>query len=186
MIRQNKNINETLNAKDILKNKLGVIYGAHVGDLGCGGNGYFTFEVSKLVGQKGKVYAVDILKMVLKNINNRAKMLGIDNIETIWSNLENYGATKINDASLDFVLLVNMLFQNKAPEKVIRETSRILKRGGKVLVIDWREGRFPFGPAAEMKIKAEHISDIALGASLKKIEYFETGKFHYGIIFEKI
>lgn len=165
---------------------MGVIYGARVGDLGCGGNGYFTFAVSKLVGQTGLVYAVDILKMILKNIENRAKMIGLENIETVWSNLENYGATKINDNSLDFVLLVNILFQNKAPEKIVREANRILKRGGKMLVIDWKDGRFPFGPTTEMKIKVEDISDIALGAGLKKTKYFEAGKYHYGIVFEKI
>jgi ubiquinone/menaquinone biosynthesis C-methylase UbiE len=178
--------NELLNAHDILVNKLGVAYGARVADLGCGGNGFFTFQAAELVGDEGVVYALDILKMVLKNVEHRAKMFGINNIKTVWSNLENYGAAKINDDSMDFVLLINVLFQNKHPEKIIREATRVLRSGGKMLIIDWSEGRFPFGPSGEMKITRERVNDVALGAGLKKVKDIEVGRFHYGIIFERI
>ena len=178
--------NELLNPQDILGNKLGMTYGARVADLGCGGSGFFTFQAAGLVGDRGLVYAVDILKMVLKNIEHRAKMFGMENIKTVWSNLENYGATKVNDNSLDFVLMVNVLFQNKHPEKVIREATRMLRSNGKALVIDWAEGRFPFGPNTDRRISRDRVNDVALGAGLKKIKDIEVGKFHYGIIFEKI
>ncbi len=181
-----KSKDEFINATDILKNKLGVFYGAQVADLGCGATGHFVFKLSKLVGQEGLVYAVDILKMVLKNINNRADLFGIKNIKTVWSNLEKYGATEINDNSLNFALLVNILFQSKMPERIIREASRMLKHGGKLLVIDWRAGRFPFGPSAEMKIDPNRVVDLALGAGLKKVKQFEAGQFYYGIVFDKI
>lgn len=178
--------NELLNAQDILANKLGLTYGAKVADLGCGGSGFFTFQSSELVGERGLVYAVDILKMVLKNIEHRAKMYGMNNVKTIWSNLENYGAAKINDGSMDYVLLVNVLFQNKHPEKIMREAVRMLRSNGKLLVIDWSEGRFPFGPANEMKVGRDRVGDVALGAGLKKTQDIEVGRFHYGMIFEKI
>jgi ubiquinone/menaquinone biosynthesis C-methylase UbiE len=177
---------EMLNAQDILENKLGIVYGSRVADLGCGGNGYFTFESAELAGESGVVYAVDILKMILKNIENRAKMMGLDNIKTVWSNLENFGAAEITDSSLDFALVVNVLFQNKHPEKIVREGTRMLKQEGKMLVIDWKEGRFPFGPKADVKIKHDEVDNLALTAGLKKIKDIEVGKFHYGILFEKI
>ncbi len=178
--------NELLNPQSILHDELQVTYGSQIGDLGCGGVGYFTFQSAQLVGDTGLVYAVDVQKMILKNIEHRAKMLGLQNIKVVWSNLESFGATKINDGSLDFVLLVNILFQNKHPEKVLREAVRMLRNQGKLLVIDWKQGRFPLGPSADRKIAPEKVSDLALGAGLKKRKEFEAGKFHYGIIFEKI
>ena len=178
--------NELLDAQKILENQLGVVYGSKLADLGCGGNGHFTFQSAELVGDMGLVYAVDILKMVLKNIEHQAKMMGLDNIKVIHSNLENYGSANINDGSLDFALLVTVLFQNKQPEKIVREAGRMLKPGGKLLVIDWKDGRFPFGPAQEMKVDTSTVDDVALGAGFKKIEDIEVGKFHYGIVFEKI
>lgn len=178
--------NELLNPQDILQNKLKLTYGAKVADLGCGGIGYFSFQAAQIVGDTGLVYAVDILKMILKNIEHRAKMLGLNNIKTVLSNLEIFGATKINDNSIDFALLINVLFQNKQHEKILREAVRILKPKSKLLIIDWKNGVFPFGPPSNQKITIEKINDIALGAGLKKIKEFDAGKFHYGLIFEKI
>jgi ubiquinone/menaquinone biosynthesis C-methylase UbiE len=178
--------NEFLNAHELLKYKLGVCAGSELADLGCGGSGYFVFEAARLVGKKGTVYAVDILKLVLKNIEHRAEMLGYDNIKTVWSNLEEIGATKINNSSLDFALLINILFQNKEHGKIIREAARMLKRGGKLLIIDWQAGYLSFGPPPEMKLKPEVLTDLALGAGLKRLEFFEAGEYHFGIIFEKI
>src|SRR4030042_3326582 len=104
---------ELLNPQDLVQNKLGVTYGSKVADLGCGGAGYFVLQSAQQVGPQGVVYAVDILKPVLANVETRAKGLGFDNIKTLWSNLEKYGETKINDEEIDFTLLVNVLFQNK-------------------------------------------------------------------------
>lgn len=178
--------NELLNPQEILRKQLNMPYGSKVGDFGCGGVGYFTFQAAQIVGDTGIVYCVDILKMILKSIEHRAKMFGLNNIKTVWSNLEIYGGAKINDGTLDFAFLVNILFQNKYPEKVLRETVRTLKLGGILLVIDWKQGRFPLGPLAEKKITSEKVGNIALGAGLKKVKEFEAGKFHYGMVFEKI
>ena len=62
----------------------------------------------------------------------------------------------------------------------------MLRTGGKMLVVDWGEGRFPFGPKEEMRITRERVGDVTLGAGLKKIKDIEVGRFHYGVIFEKI
>ncbi len=177
---------QILNARDILDNQLGLTYGATVADLGCGGSGFFVFQAADLVGKEGVVYAVDILDMVLKNIANRANMLGMHNVKTVRSNLERYGATPIHDETLDFALLVTVLFQNKHPERVIKESVRMLKSKGGCLVVDWKQGRFPFGPKADIKLDMQKVEDYALAAGLKKVKEIEVGRFHYGLIFEKI
>ncbi len=177
---------ELLDAHDLLINQLGINYGAKVADLGCGTTGYFAFQAAQTVGDTGMVYVVDIQKVILKNIDNRAKMLGFNNIRTVWSNLEEYGATDINDATIDYACLINVLFQNKKPETILREAARMLRRGGKLLVIDWKQGRFPFGPVAEIKVTPERTRELAMGAGLKEMKEITAGKFHYGIIFEKI
>ncbi len=189
MLKQVKKIkggNEFLDAAFLLKNKLGVFYGAQAADLGCGASGYFVFKLAELVGKEGHVYAVDVLKLVLKNIEHRASMLGYNNISTLWSNLEAANATLINNNSLDFALLVNVLFQNTQHGKIIQEAARMLKRGGKLLIVDWEDGRFPFGPPPEIKVSPAKLTDLALGAGLKKQELFEAGRYHYGLLLVKI
>lgn len=177
--------NGLLNPEQILKYELGISVGSYVGDFGCGGAGYFVFQAAKLVGETGLVYAVDILKPVLSNIDSRAKELNLKNIKTLWSNLEKFSACKINNNSLDFGLVINVLFQNKDRHAVLREVARLIKPLGKVLVIDWQAGRFPLGPNPADKISAEEVVKLADEFGLKLARRFEAGQYHYGLILEK-
>lgn len=174
-----------LNPEQILREEVEIFPGATVGDLGCGGSAYFTLQAARLVGENGIVYAVDILKGILSNVSTRAKMYGLKNVRTVWSNLELYGATKINDGALDIALMVTVLFQNQHPEAVMKEGARMTKRGGKILVIDWREGRFPLGPEPRKKILPDRVREITSALGLKEIKSFSAGQFHYGLIFQK-
>jgi len=177
--------NELLNSERILKDELGLTYGSLVGDFGCGGAGYFVLQSAMLVGNEGLVYAVDILKPTLSNIETRAKLYNFKNIKTIWSNLEKYNAAKIDDESLDFGLLINILFQNNDHEMIVREALRMIKKGGKLLVIDWKDGRFPLGPKPEDKVRLEDVRNVAGKLGLRETKSFEAGMFHYGVVFEK-
>jgi len=168
-----------------LVEKVGVESGMKVGDLGCGNLGFFSFPAAKAVSKDGIVYAVDILKPVLSAVESKARQDGYDNIQTVWSNLEMVGATKIQEGSLDIALLVNMLFQSKKDDLVIREASRLVKRGGKVVVVDWLKIAAPFGPAVEDRTNPDEIKKFSVDAGLKLLDEFDAGPYHYGIVFEK-
>ena len=99
-----------------------------VADLGCGSSGHFVFPSAKLVGKKGIVYAVDILRTTLETVNKRARIENLANIKTVWSNLEIFGATKIEAGSLDVGLLINTLYQSHKRAEILRESIRLLKK----------------------------------------------------------
>lgn len=177
--------NELLNPYQILKEELELTPNSTVADLGCGGVGHFVIQAAKLIGEKGTVHAVDILKETLSSITNRAKLEKLDNIQTHWSNLEKFGALKINDNSLDAALLINVLFQNKNPEAMIKEAARLLKKHGKLLIIDWLPGRFPVGPEPSAKTDQEKIKAEVLQLGLLELKSWQPGKYHFGMIFQK-
>ena len=81
--------------------------------------------------------------------------------------------------------LINILFQSKHDDYVIGEAVRLLKDGGKLLIIDWGRVAPSFGPAAEDRIKPETLKTIANKLSLKLTDEFEAGKYHFGLLFEK-
>ncbi len=176
---------ELLNPYDLIKNQLGVTYGSRVADLGCGGAGFFVMQAAQIIGPEGVVYAVDILKPVLSNVETKARLLGLNNVKTVWSDLEKPGATKINNNSVDFVMLINVLFQNKEHLNILKEISRLVKRGGKILVVDWEAGRFPIGPKPEDKISVSELITLAETLNWQVEKQFEAGKFHYGVVFLK-
>ncbi|RJR31140.1 methyltransferase domain-containing protein [Candidatus Parcubacteria bacterium] len=160
--------------------------GLKVADLGCGVTGFFTIPTGKLVGETGTVYAVDILKSVLKEVATRARLEGVKNIKTVWTNLEIYGATKIPEHSLDAVLIINLLCQTKQRQEILREAHRLLKPSGKMLVCDWNNKQAPLGPREEDKISKNTVKKMADELNLRMEKEFPAGLYHYGLIFKKI
>lgn len=165
--------------------KVGLAENMNVGDLGCGNLGYFSVPAAKIVGKKGMVYAVDILKSVLQAVEHIAKQEGLNNIKIVWSNLEIVGATKVPADSLDLAMLHNMLFQSEDDQKVFLESYRLTKSGGKLVVIDWKMINSPFGPPPTKRIKKEDAIKFAQNAGFKLVEEFEAGPYHFGLVFVK-
>ncbi|MFH1662296.1 MAG: methyltransferase domain-containing protein [Candidatus Falkowbacteria bacterium] len=155
-------------------------------DLGCGSSGHFVFPASDLVGKHGKVYAVDILKTALESINKRARQENLTNIETVWSDIERFGATKIEANSVDVGLLVNTLYQSNKRAEIIRESIRMIKKGGKLVIVEWKNISSPFGPPAEERVKKELLESASKKLGLDTEQEFTAGPYHYGIIFTKL
>jgi ubiquinone/menaquinone biosynthesis C-methylase UbiE len=167
----------------ILTSQLGLGIGQQVGDLGCGGAGYFTLPSARIVGPRGKVYGIDILKSALDGVLSKAKLENLNNIETVWSDLEKVGAAKIPEETLDCALLVNIMFQARQNENILQESYRLLKDGGKLLVIDWKISTTPFGPPLDHRLPPELVSTIAQQVGFHMEKQFEAGAYHYGFIF---
>ena len=67
--------------------QLGLRAGMKVADLGSG-VGHHTLTAASIVGNNGRVYAVDIQEEVLKHLASSAITLGLRNVETVWGNIE--------------------------------------------------------------------------------------------------
>lgn len=159
---------------------------ARVADLGCGSSGRFIFPSAGLVGKKGIVYAVDILRTALETVSRQARVENLSNVKTIWSNLEIFGATKIESGSLDVALLVNTLHQSHKRLEILREAARLLKKNGRLVIVEWKNTAAPFGPPPEEKVGKELIDNGAKRLGLRPAEEFEAGQYHYGLVYIKL
>ncbi len=175
---------ELLDANKILQQILGISPGQVVADLG-GGGGMFALESARLVGEQGQVYVVDIMKNTLADIESQARMAGLHNIKTVWSNLEIVGAAKIKDAMADFALLTNVLFQSKKHREILNEAYRLLKIGGMLLIIDWRDTKPGFTPPSDLQVDPQDIINQAQQLGYNLVQDFPAGTYHFGLIFVK-
>jgi len=156
-----------------------------VADLGCGGSGHFIFPIANVIGENGIIYGVDILKNNLENIEHRAKQENLKQVKTIWSNLEIFKATKIDSASLDVGLLINVLYQSNKRTEIIRETIRMVKKNGKLIIIDWKKIRSPFGPSITERVNKENLIAVCQRLGMEFLEEFNAGEYHFGLTFLK-
>lgn len=158
--------------------------GIVVADFGCG-TGYFSLPIARQIGGKGIVYALDILTEKLEVVESQAKTQGIANILTKRANLENKNGSKLDSDSIDWVILKDMLFQNKNKNQILEEAKRVLKPGGKILMIEWKKSATSIGPDMELRIPVEDIKDMARKNELGIDREIDAGNFHYGLILAK-
>jgi len=120
--------------KEISK-KLGIKEGQIVLDFGCGGGNY-TIPAAKIIGNEGKIYAVDEDGYKLKDLQEKAKSANLHNMEIIRTSGElNFG---FEDGAFDVVLLYDIFwyFSLQSPElsELLKEVYRVLKPDGLVSV----------------------------------------------------
>ncbi len=171
---------------NLILHKIGIKEKQQVADLGCGKFEYFVLPVAHLVGEKGSVYAVDILREAVEEIKKAALYHNLKQVKALWSNLEIFKGTRIESASLDHALIINVLNQSTKKLEILREASRLLKIGGRLLIIDWKLSASPFGPDPNRRVNPEAIKEAAPQLGLSLVEEFEAGPFHYGLIFNKL
>jgi ubiquinone/menaquinone biosynthesis C-methylase UbiE len=103
----------------------GIKPGFQVLDFGCG-PGSFSETAAQMVGNSGKVYALDMHPMAIQSIEKRKRRKGLKNIEVISSDC----VTGLPDASIDVVLLFDVLHELEDKSSVLTEIFRVMKPGG--------------------------------------------------------
>lgn len=162
--------------------QLGLHEGMKVGDFGAG-SGHYARAAAAVVGHSGKVYAIDIQEDVLKHLKLNAHKHHQSTIDTIWGDIEKLGGTHLRDQSLDAVILANAFFQTENRSGLLGEIQRVLKQGGKFMLVDWAGSYGGMGPTPDRVISEHEAEDFFISGGLHKVKSFRAGPHHYGIIF---
>ena len=106
--------------------------GQTVLDAGCG-SGTFTIAMAKMVGETGKVIAVDVQDEMLQILRKKATKVGLaSRIITHKSGQDRIG---ISD-KVDFALAFYMAHEVPDVEAFLREIASLLKPRGKLLIVE--------------------------------------------------
>lgn len=162
--------------------QLGLRDGMRIADLGSG-VGHYSLAAAAAVGREGRVYAVDVQEDLLTHLKSSADHAGLRNIETVWGNFEKLGGTRLRDHAVDAAILSDVLFQVEAHQGALAEVRRIVKPGGKLLVIDWAGSYGGVGPQPDHLISEHKAEELFITAGFHKVKSFRAGGHHYGIVF---
>ncbi|MEA2053522.1 MAG: class I SAM-dependent methyltransferase [Candidatus Thermoplasmatota archaeon] len=100
----NKKASNPKNKPDQIIEAIGLKAGQTIADIGAGG-GYFSLKFAEIVGDGGKVYAVDTNPDFLKFIRNSAKEKGVNNV---IPTLAKEDRLNLLERSLDFIFIRNV------------------------------------------------------------------------------
>ncbi|PIZ95605.1 MAG: hypothetical protein COX81_00535 [Candidatus Magasanikbacteria bacterium CG_4_10_14_0_2_um_filter_37_12] len=159
--------------------------GMHVADFGCGQTGHIVFPAAKVLGEKGVMYAVDVLKSVLEIVGKRASINSLLNIHTVWSDLERIGKTAIPEKSLDLAFVINTLVQSDNRHAILEEARRLLKDKARLVIVDWSKKGLTFGPQDNRFVDFLDIKRWSQMHGFVVQEEFDMGRFHKGLVLYK-
>ncbi len=164
--------------------QLPILPGQKAVDFGCGA-GYFSFEFAKRVGPEGQVIALDILPSALEAVANRAKTLGLQNLETRRANLERSKGAQLLAESMDWVVIKDMLFQNTDKKIILEEAFSVLKSPGHAFVMEWKPEASGVGPSKELRIAPAELRALLESVGFSIVEELPVGGFHYAFLVKK-
>ncbi|PIT96981.1 hypothetical protein COT82_00235 [Candidatus Campbellbacteria bacterium CG10_big_fil_rev_8_21_14_0_10_35_52] len=163
---------------------LGLKRGMRVADFGVG-SGHYTILASEIVGDEGRIYAIDIQDELLRKIKNLSVSEHRYNIDILHGDIEKIGGAKLGDNTIDAVIFTNILFQIEKKNNAIAEIKRVLKIKGKIMIVDWMDSFKGIGPEAKNIVTESEAEKLFTENGFEFVERFDAGEHHYGFIFMK-
>lgn len=164
------------NPHDIIA-AVGIPPGARVAEIGCG-SGWFTFELEKAVRPRGMVYALDMQPAMLQILRAR-----LDNWQRVLTLPCGENEFELDDGEVDVVFHANALHECEQPEVHLREVHRVLRAGGRLIVVEWHladEESQP-GPPNTQRLEAATVCELLQGAGFQVADVSDIGPYHYSV-----
>lgn len=125
---------EVEEAPAALVQSLGIQEGMVVADIGAG-SGYFSFRLAKLVGDEGRVLAVDIQQEMLDVLKRRMREKMVTNIQPVLGTITD---PKLPEGSVDLILMVDVYHEFSHPYEMVAAMVKSLKVGGRIVFVEYR------------------------------------------------
>lgn len=111
---------------------IGLREGMKAGEAGAS-YGYFTFKMSRRVGNSGLVYANDIDPGALKQIEEKCASEGIKNVKTVLGAVYD---PLFPEKGLDMIVVFDCLFEFSEPSRWMANARNYLGKGGYLVIVD--------------------------------------------------
>jgi ubiquinone/menaquinone biosynthesis C-methylase UbiE len=135
---------------DLVVSSMKIAEGSTVVDLGTG-TGYFLGRLSRAVGSKGKVLALDVEPDMIRYVKQRAQKESLANVEARVVATDDPGLAQ---ASVDRVLVVDTWHHIPGRKEYAEKLARALKPGGALYIVDFTK-EAPHGPPKHHRLAPE-------------------------------
>ena len=154
--------------------------GEVIADIGAG-SGYFTFRLSHHVGDKGKIYAVDVSPDMVRHVNRRIRETKTTNVVTVLADPDD---PLLPDRSVNRFFICDVWHHVENQTQYLSSMKKMLKAGGEIVMIDFHKKELPFGPPMQMKIAREDLIKQMEANGFKLSKEYTFLPHQYFLVFE--
>ena len=148
---------------DAILISIGVKTGVKFVDVGCG-DGFFAVPAAKLVGNSGRVYALDVDSDAIGRLMEKAAKETLRNLELKVGKAEEM---VFCDSCVDIVFFGIVFHDFSDPNKVLSNAKRMLKPTGRLIDLDWKKEPMRLGPPLQIRFSKEKASTLIEAAGFK-------------------
>ncbi|TQD27651.1 class I SAM-dependent methyltransferase [Methanolobus vulcani] len=167
---------------ELIFNELDLKKGEVFLDFGCG-TGDYSIHAAEKIGETGLVYAIDIKKELIDNLVQRTEKAGLENLIAIVSDAREQ--LPFEDKSIDLCLISTVLHTmnlEDAGKTIFTEIGRVLKPGGRLIIIECKKEDSKFGPPLSMRISPDEMEEYVYASDFEKSNIVDLG-YNYMIKF---
>ncbi|OGH95706.1 MAG: hypothetical protein A2X42_09410 [Candidatus Margulisbacteria bacterium GWF2_38_17] len=150
-------------------------------DIGAG-IGYFTFPATEIVGNSGKVVAVDTSKEMLKELQSRVSQSCASNIEIVLSQEYDF---PVNRSYFDFALMSTVLHEIEDKPRFLKAAGSVLKKNGTLAVIEWIKRPMERGPSVTDRIEVSEVEKLLVLSGFSEVKSWNYNEYFYLVVGQK-
>ena len=148
-------------------------------DVACG-RGAYCLAASEIVGEKGRVYGVDLWEEGIELLKAAADEKGIGNINAFVSNAGEH--IPVADHSIDVCLMATVLHdfvEDQIEKEVLDEIVRVIKPGGILAIMEFMKIDGPPGPPRHIRLSPEQVDDMLTPFGFMQERIVDVGPYNY-------
>ncbi|MEZ0360312.1 MAG: methyltransferase domain-containing protein [Hydrogenobacter sp.] len=157
--------------------EFGLKKGMKVLDVGTGAGFYLPY-LSQIVGEDGKVYAIDTQEVAVEYAKRKVEKLDLKNVQVVKSQ-EN--SIPLPNESVDFVFMAFVFHELQSPVEFLKELKRVSKKNAYLAIIDWKKEERDKGPPPEEVYSEWEIGLMLEEAGIKVGRVIELSRYAFGI-----
>ena len=177
-VHHGRSSKDILSAGEVLK-ATGLKMGDTFLDAGSG-DGYISIEASNIVGDSGKIFALDVYPESIEILKKDIEKRDLNNIEPIVADI--IDTIPLEENSIDNVLLANVLhgfIEGGEVSKVMANINKVLKPAGIFTIVEFRKLENKIGPPFNVRLFPYEVINILKDYGFEIEDNYEIGDYHY-------
>lgn len=152
-------------------------------DMGCG-PGTYSIAMAKIIGDGGRVHAVDLWSEGIERLKERVERLGLKNA---WPMIADVSRTlPLPGESMDLILMATVLHDLREAavrDGALAEARRLLKRHGAFAIVEFNRVPGPPGPPVSFRLSPDDVSALVEPFGFARTGLHEVGPYNYLMTF---